>query len=124
MGFSLGGITNAIGSVFKGATSAAKEFGKKAVMKKVDPTGGWLSTAFSIGSSLMEKKAGGSGDWAPTDTSAGITVPGTGEYSMGFKRAGSAQAPDVRMKTVDADTLNQEWEYRLERGLRKKNLYG
>ena len=123
MGF-FSGVTNAIGSVFKGATSAAKEFGKKAIMKKVDPTGGWLSTALSIGSSLMEKKAGGSGDWAPTDTSAGITVPGTGEYAMGFKKAGSAQAPDVRMKTVDADTLNAEWEYRLERGLRKKNLYG
>ena len=123
MGF-FSGVTNAIGSVFKGATAAAKEFGKNAIIKKADPTGGWLSTALSIGSSLMEKKAGGSGDWAPTDTSAGITVPGTVEYSMGFKRAGSAQAPDVRMKTVDADTLNAEWEYRLERGLRKKNLYG
>ena len=124
MGFSISGITSGIGNIFKGASSAVKEFGKNAIMKKADPTGGWLSTALSIGSSLMEKKAGGSGDWAPTDTSAGITVPGTGEYSMGFKRAGSAQAPDVRMKTVDADTLNQEWEYRLERGLRKKNLYG
>ena len=123
MGF-FSGVTNAIGSVFKGATAAAKEFGKNAIIKKADPTGGWLSTAFKLGGSLMEKKAGGSGDWAPTDTSAGITVPGTGEYSMGFKRAGSAQAPDVRMKTVDADTLNAEWEYRLERGLRKKNLYG
>tara|TARA_R100001530_G_scaffold84197_1_gene58669 strand:- start:305 stop:679 length:375 start_codon:yes stop_codon:yes gene_type:complete len=124
MGFSLGGIGNAIGSVFKGATSAAKTWGKDIVMKKADPTGGWLSTAFKLGSSLMEKKAGGSGEWAPTDTSAGITSPKTGEYSMGFKKAGSAQAPAVRMKTVDADTLNQEWEYRLERGLRKKNLYG
>ena len=122
MGF-FSGVTNAIGSVFKGASSAVKTFGKNAIMKKADPTGGFLSTALSIGSSLMEKKAGGSGDWAPTDTSAGITVPGTGEYSMGFKRAGSAQAPDVRMKTVDADTLNAEWEYRLERGFRKKNLY-
>ena len=123
MGF-FSGVTNAIGSVFKGATAAAKEFGKNAIIKKADPTGGWLSTALSIGSSLMEKKAGGSGDWAPTDTSAGITVPGTGEYSMGFKRAGSAQAPDVRMQTVDADTLNTEWEYRLEKGFRKKNLQG
>ena len=123
MGF-FSGVTNAIGSVFKGATSAAKEFGKNAIMKKADPTGGWLSTALSIGSSLMTKKPGGSGDWSPTDTSAGITVPGTGEYSMGFKKAGSAEAPNVRMKTVDADTLNAEWEYRLERGLRKKNLYG
>ena len=123
MGFSLGGITSAIGSVFKGATSAAKEFGKNAIMKKADPTGGWLSTALSLGSSLMTKKPGGSGEWAPTDTSAGITAPGMTEYSMGFKKAGSAEAPNVRMKTVDADTLNAEWEYMLERGFKKKNLY-
>ena len=123
MGF-FSGVTSAIGSVFKGATSAAKEFGKKVITKKLDPTGGWLSTGLELGRALMTKRPGGSGEWAPTDTSAGITVPSTGEYSMGFKKAGSAQAPDVRMKTVDADTLNAEWEYRLERGLRKKNLYG
>ena len=123
MGF-FSGVTSAIGSVFKGATSAAKEFGKNVITKKLDPTGGWLSTGLELGRALMTKRPGGSGEWAPTDTSAGITVPGTGEYTMGFKRAGSAEAPNVRMKTVDADTLNAEWEYRLERGLRKKNLYG
>ena len=117
------GVTNAIGSVFKGASSAVKTFGKNAIMKKADPTGGWLSTALSIGSSLMEKKAGGSGDWAPVDTSAGISVPATGSYTMGFKKAGSAQSPDLRMKTVDGDTLNAEWEYRLKKGLRDKNLF-
>jgi len=122
MGF-FSGVTNAIGSVFKGASSAVKTFGKDAIMKKADPTGGWLSTALSIGSSLMEKKAGGSGEWSPVDTSAGISVPSTGSYTMGFKRAGSAQAPDLRMKTVDGDTLNAEWEYRLKKGLRDKNLF-
>ena len=122
MGF-FSGVTNAIGSVFKGASSAVKTFGKDAIMKKADPTGGWLSTALSIGSSLMEKKAGGSGDWAPVDTSAGISVPSTGSYQVGFKKAGSAQSPDLRMKTVDGDTLNAEWEYRLKKGLRDKNLY-
>ena len=122
MGF-FSGVTNAIGSVFKGASSAVKTFGKNAIMKKADPTGGWLSTALEIGSSLMEKKAGGSGEWSPVDTSAGISVPATGSYTMGFKRAGSAQAPDVRMKTVDADTLNAEWEYRLKKGLKDKNLF-
>jgi len=122
MGF-FSGVTNAIGSVFKGASSAVKTFGKDAIMKKADPTGGWLSTALSIGSSLMEKKAGGSGEWSPVDTSAGISVPSTGSYTMGFKKAGSAQAPDLRMKTVDGDTLNAEWEYRLKKGLRDKNLY-
>ena len=114
---------SAIGSLFKGASSAVKTFGKNAIMKKADPTGGWLSTALSIGSSLMEKKAGGSGEWSPVDTSAGMSVPSTGSYNVGFKRAGSAQAPDVRMKTVDADTLNAEWEYRLKKGLRDKNLF-
>ena len=123
MGF-FSGVTSAIGNVFKGATSAAVEFGKKAVMKKADPTGGWLSTAFELGSSLMTKKPGGSGQWEPTDTSSGITVPGTGTYTMGFKKAGSAESPNLRMKTVDADTLNAEWEHRLEKGFRKKNLQG
>ena len=123
MGFSLGGIGSAIGNVFKGASSAVKTFGKNVIMKKADPTGGWLSTALSIGSSLMEKKAGGSGEWSPVDTSAGISVPSTGSYTMGFKKAGSAQAPDLRMKTVDGDTLNAEWEYRLKKGLRDKNLF-
>ena len=122
MGF-FSGVTNAIGSVFKGASSAVKTFGKNAIMKKADPTGGWLSTALSIGSSLMEKKAGGSGEWSPVDTSAGISVPGTGSYAVGFKKAGSAQSPDLRMKTVDGDTLNAEWEYRLKKGLRDKNLF-
>ena len=122
MGF-FSGVTNAIGSVFKGASSAVKTFGKSAIMKKADPTGGWLSTALSIGSSLMEKKAGGSGEWSPVDTSAGISVPSTGSYAVGFKKAGSAQSPDLRMKTVDGDTLNAEWEYRLKKGLRDKNLF-
>ena len=117
------GILSSIGNIFSSAGSAVKEFGKQVIMKKADPTGGFLSTALSIGSSLMTKHAGGSGEWTPVDTSAGISVPATGSYTMGFKRAGSAQAPDVRMKTVDADTLNAEWEYRLKKGLRDKNLF-
>ena len=121
MGF-FSGVTNAIGSVFKGASSAVKTFGKNAIMKKADPTGGWLSTALEIGSSLMEKKAGGSGEWSPVDTSAGMSVPSTGSYSVGFDRAGAAKSPDLRLKTVDGDTLNAEWEYRLKKGLKDKNL--
>ena len=122
MGF-FSGVTNAIGSVFKGASSAVKTFGKNAIMKKADPTGGFLSTALSIGSSLMTKHVGGSEEWSPVDTSAGISVPSTGSYSVGFDRAGSAQSPDLIMKTVDGDTLNAEWEYRLKKGLRDKNLF-
>ena len=122
MGF-FSGVTNAIGSVFKGASGAVKEFGKNAILKKADPTGGFLSTALSIGSSLMTKHAGGSGEWTPVDTSAGISAPSTGSYSVGFDRAGSAKSPDLRLKTVDGDTLNAEWEYRLKKGLRDKNLF-
>ena len=122
MGF-FSGVTNTIGSVFKGASGAVKEFGKNAIMKKADPTGGWLSTALSVGKSLMTKHAGGSGEWAPVDTSAGISVPATGSYSMKFDRAGSGEGPAMRHKTVDGDTLNAEWEYRLKKGLRDKNLF-
>ena len=114
---------NAIGSLFKGASSAVKTFGKDIIIKKVDPTGGFLSTAFSIGSSLMTKHAGGDGNWEPVDTSTGISTPSTGSYSMKFDRAGSGEGPAMRHKTVDGDTLNAEWEYRLKKGLRDKNLF-
>jgi hypothetical protein len=123
MGF-FSGITSTIGNVFKGASGAVKEFGKNAIMKRMDPTGGWLSTIGQIGSSLMTKKTGGSGEWSPVDTSAGISASGTGSYTMGFAKAGSAKSPNMRMKTVDGDTLNAEWEYRLKKGLRDKNLFG
>ena len=118
------GITNTIGSVFSKVVKAASEWGGKAAgIYTAAKSGNILSMIGQVGSSLMEKKAGGSGDWAPTDTSSGITIPGTGTYTMGFKKAGSAEAPNQRMKTVDADTLNAEWEYRLEKGFRKKNLF-
>ena len=49
MGF-FSGVTSAIGSVFKGASSAVKTFGKDAIMKKVmtqfeDIENVWDSTA-------------------------------------------------------------------------------
>ena len=106
MGF-FSGVTNAIGSVFKAGTKAAATWGQNAM----------------IGGSLLEKKMGGD-NWQPVDTSSGITAPSTGAYSMGTYKAGSARGTDVRMKTVDADTLTAEWEYRLEKSLRKKNLFG
>ena len=124
MGF-FSGIGNAIGSVFKAGSAAVKVFG--AGGGAGGSLGGWgtaLNLIGSVGSSLMTKKAGGSGDWRPVDTSAGISVPGTSTYTMGFAKAGSAKSPNMRMKTVDADTLNAEWEYRLKKGLRDKNLFG
>ena len=121
MGF-FSGVTSAIGKVVSGATKAASTWGGKAVgIYTAAKTGNIASLIGQVGSSLMEKKAGGSGSWAPVDTS--VASPSLGDWSMKTYRAGSAEAPDQRMKTVDADTLNQEWEYRLERGFKKKNLY-
>ena len=127
MGF-FSGVTNAFGSVFKAGTKAATTWGKN-VMTGGGTGGGkgsWLTTALSlagkVGGSLLEKKMGGD-NWQPVDTSSGITAPSTGAYSMGTYKAGSARGTDVRMKTVDADTLTAEWEYRLEKSLRKKNLF-
>ena len=120
MGFSLGGIVSTIGKVFKAGSAAVKTFGGSSI------GGRWgtaLNLAGKIGSSLMTRKTGGSGEWSPVDTSAGISVPSTGSYTMGFKKAGSAEGPNMRMKTVDGDTLNAEWEYRLKKGLRDKNLF-
>jgi len=123
MGF-FSGITNTIGNVFSKGVKAASEWGGKAVgMYTAAKSGNILSLIGTVGSSLMEKRAGGSGDWSPTDTSSGITIPGTGSYAMGFKKAGSGEAPNLRMKTVDADTLNAEWEHRLEKGFRKQKLF-
>ena len=122
MGF-FSGIGSTIGKVFKAGSAAVKTFGGGAGGGSLGGWGTALNLIGSVGSSLMEKKAGGSGNWQPVDTSAGISVPSTGSYNVGFDRAGSAKAPDLRMKTVDGDTLNAEWEYRLKKGLRDKNLF-
>ena len=122
MGF-FSGVTNTIGKVIGGATKAASKWGGKAVAAYgAAKSGNILSLIGTVGSSLMEKKAGGSGGWAPVDTS--VASPSLGDWSMKTYRAGSAESPNVRMQTVDADTLNAEWEYRLEKGFRKKNLQG
>ena len=120
MGF-FSGIASTVGKVFKAGSSAVKTFGGSGM-----PGGKGFSTLGligQIGSSLMTKKAGGSGEWSPVDTSAGISTPSTGSYNVGFDKAGSAKSPSMRMKTVDGNTLNAEWEYRLKKGLRDKNLF-
>ena len=122
MGF-FSGVTNTISKVIGGATKAASKWGGKAVAAYgAAKSGNILSLIGTVGSSLMEKKAGGSGAWSPVDTS--VASPSLGDWSMKTYRAGSAESPNVRMQTVDADTLNTEWEYRLEKGFRKKNLQG
>jgi len=116
MGF-FSGVTNTISKVVSGATKAASTWGGKAVgVYTAAKSGNILGMIGEVGSSLMEKRAGGSGNWQPTDTS--VTPPSLSSNNMGFYRAGDASSPD-RIKTVDADTLNREWEYRLERGFRK-----
>lgn len=126
MGF-FSGVTNTISKVVGSATKAASTWGGKAAgIYTAAKSGNIVSLIGQVGSSLMEKKAGGSGNWQPTDTS--VTPPSLSGYgNIGPYRAGDARAPDIRMKTVDADTLNREWEYRLERGFRKvksgSNLY-
>ena len=68
-----------------------------------------------IADSLMTKKAGG-GEFEVIDTR--VTPPSTGGL-MGFsspKRSGSSSMRNAA-KTVDADTLTAEWNYRLKRYL-------
>ena len=69
-----------------------------------------------IADSLMTKKAGG-GEFGIVDTS--VTPPSLGSSMMGFRspgRSGTASMRDAA-KTVDADTLTAEWNYRLKRYL-------
>ena len=77
-------------------------------------TGG--NIADKITGSLFEKKAGG-GEFEVIDTR--VTPPSTGGL-MGFsspKRSGSSTMMRGGAKTVDADTLTAEWNYRLKRYL-------
>ena len=116
MGF-FSGVTSAISKVVSGATKAASTWGGKAAgIYTAAKSGNILGIIGQVGSSLMEKKAGGSGSWSPTDTS--VASPQLGNWNMGTYKAGDARSPD-RIKTVDADTLNREWELRLDRGFRK-----
>ena len=70
----------------------------------------------SIADSLMSKKAGG-GEFQIQDTS--ITPPSLGASMMGFRSPGKASTRGMTggPKTVDADTLTAEWNYRLKRYL-------
>ena len=70
----------------------------------------------SIADSLMSKKAGGS-EFQIMDTS--VTPPSLGSSMMGFRSPGKSGTASMRgaAKTVDADTLTAEWNYRLKRYL-------
>ena len=68
-----------------------------------------------IADSLLTKKAGG-GEFEVIDTR--VTPPSTGGL-MGFRSPGKSGTASMRgaAKTVDADTLTAEWNYRLKRYL-------
>ena len=70
----------------------------------------------SIADSLMSKKAGG-GEFQIMDTS--VTPPSLGSSMMGFRSPGRSRTGSMTggPKTVDADTLTAEWNYRLKRYL-------
>tara|TARA_A100000172_G_scaffold38580_1_gene23524 strand:+ start:127 stop:468 length:342 start_codon:yes stop_codon:yes gene_type:complete len=79
-------------------------------------TGGKI--ADKITGSLFEKRGVG-GDFEVIDTR--VTPPSVGGSLMGFKSPGMAGRTSRGMsggiKTVDADTINAEWNYRLKRYL-------
>ena len=77
-------------------------------------TGG--NIADKITGSLFEKKAGG-GEFQIMDTS--VTPPSLGSSMMGFRSPGNSRTASMTggPKTVDADTLTAEWNYRLKRYL-------
>ena len=113
-----------IGNALKGAVTGAAAWAGSAIGGAIGgPTGAKIGgTLFSrIGSSLMNKKAGG-GDYKIQDTS--VTAPHLGQFgSISSYRPGEAKGVDQPLKTVNADTLNAEWEYRLTKGFRNKNLF-
>ena len=109
-----------IGNALKGAVSGAAAWAGSAIG---GPTGAAIGgSIFSkLGSSLMTKKAGG-GDYQIQDTS--VAAPNLGQFgNISAYRPGEAKGVDQRLTTVDADTLNREWEYRLTKGFRNRNLF-
>ena len=100
---------------------------KNLVQGAVKGAAGWVgnlvagpkgaAVGVSIADSLMSKKAGG-GEFQIMDTS--VTPPSLGSSMMGFSRpgrSGRASGDYSKAKTVNADTLTAEWNYRLKRYL-------
>ena len=113
-----------IGNALKGAVSGAATWAGTAIGGAIGgPTGAKIggSIGSRIGSSLMNKKAGG-GEYQIQDTS--VTAPNLSQFgNMSTYTPGDARGVDQRLRTVDAETLNREWEERLTRGFRNRNLF-
>ena len=108
-----------IGNALKGAVTGAAAWAGSAIGGAIGgPTGAKIGGSIfgKIGSSLMNKKAGG-GDYQIQDTS--VAAPNLGQFgNISAYRPGEARGVEQSLKTVDADTLNAEWEYRLTKGFR------
>ena len=83
------------------------------------PTGGAIGG--KLADSLLNKKAGG-GEFEPINT---MVQPQSYGGKMGFASPGMAKKASSMsgLKTVDADTINAEWNYRLNRYLVTKRYY-
>ena len=111
-----------IGNALKGAVSGAVTWAGSAIGGAIGgPTGAKIGGALgsSLSKSLMTKKAGG-GDYQIQDTS--VAAPNLGQFGNHFV-VSYKKWVEQSLKTVDADTLNAEWEYRLTKGFRNKNLF-
>jgi phage tail tape-measure protein len=115
-------MLGSIGNIVKSAVTKSAEWVGTTIGGKVGgPKGATIGQRIgkAVGG-LFEKKPGASEPFSPISTS--VSMPSFGGRVSTYK-AGEARGPDVRMKTVDGETLNAEWEYRLTKGLRNRNLY-
>lgn len=112
-----------IGSVIRGAVSSAAGWIGGAIGGAVGgPTGSVIGKGIGekVGG-LFTKLPGSEQPWSPISTA--VKPPSLSGYSVTTHKAGSGESPSLSMKTVDAETLNAEWEYRLTKGLRNRNLF-
>ena len=98
--------------IFKGAVKSAATWAGSTIGGIFGPVGAAKGAEIGGGlaDSLMSKRAGG-GEFQLVDTR--VTPPS----SPGMARRGSARGMSSPVKTVDADTINAEWNYRLKRYL-------
>ena len=104
--------------IFKGAVKSAATWAGSTIGGIFGPAGAAKGAEIGGGlaDSLMSKRAGG-GEFEMMDTS--ITPPSLGSSMMGFRSPGRSRTGSMTggPKTVDAETLTAEWNYRLKRYL-------
>ena len=110
-------------NIFKSAVTGFTTWVGKTIGGAVGgPTGAAIGEKLgSAVSGLFEKKPGAD-KWSPISTA--VKPPSFSGYTEKTSYpSGEGRGPDVRLTTVDAETLNAEWEYRLTKGLRNRNLF-